>query len=90
VPRNSLKPQVVKSRKLSDQEWAEIKNVVNWSQFNLLKYKTCNVCFDGCDEWIAIQNGDLSHQITFTKGLKIDTISPLQSKIAQLKTELGN
>ncbi|MFL0162505.1 hypothetical protein [Aquirufa salirivi] len=89
VPRNSLKPQLTKSRKLSDLEWAEIRNVVNWSQFKLLKYKTCNVCFDGCDEWIAIQNGDLSHQITFTKGLKIDTISPLQSKLAQLKTELA-
>lgn len=89
VPRNSLKAQISKTRKLSDQEWADIKSTVNWSQFNLLKYKTCNVCFDGCDEWIAIQSSNLSHQITFSKGLKIDTINQLQARIAQLKTELS-
>lgn len=89
IPRQSMQAQISKTRKLSDQEWAEIKKSINWSQFNLLSYKTCNVCFDGCDEWIAVQNGALSHQITFTRGLKIDTINALQAKLAQLKTELS-
>jgi hypothetical protein len=89
VPRKSAKAQILKTRKLTDQEWTELKNSVNWSQFIRLNYKTCNVCFDGCDEWIALQNGDFSHQITFSKGLKIDTINTLQAKIAQLKSELS-
>ncbi|RXK48972.1 hypothetical protein [Aquirufa rosea] len=89
IPRQSMQAQISKTRKLSDQEWVDIRKALNWSQFNSLSYKTCNVCFDGCDEWIAVQNGALSHQITFTRGLKIDTINALQAKLAQLKAEFA-
>lgn len=89
VPRKSSEAQITKTRAISEAEWTEISNSVNTADFAKLDYKTCNVCVDGCDEWISIQNGKLSHQITFNKGAKIDSISKLQAQLAKLRTEFN-
>lgn len=87
VPRQSQKPQITKSRSISGSEWIEIMKAVNMDDFVKLDYQTCNVCFDGCDEWIFIEKDKVSHEIRFDKGATIDTISKLQLKLRQLRAE---
>ena len=64
-------------------------NDVNMDNFLKLNYQTCKVCSDGCDEWIFIQKDNISHGIRFGKGAKIDSISQLQVKLEQLRTEFN-
>ena len=89
IPGKSLQPQIRKARAVSSSEWTEIVNDINMDNFVRLNYQSCNVCVDGCDEWIFIQKGDLSYEIRFGKGAKIDTISELQIKLEQLRTEFN-
>lgn len=89
VPNKSRQPQIRKTRAVSSAEWAEILNAVNMDNFVKLNYNTCNVCVDGCDEWIYIKEDNLSHQIRFGKGATIDSISKLQIKLEQLRTEFN-
>jgi hypothetical protein len=90
IPRKSTVPQISKSRSVTESEWKEITSCIDRNQFLKLKYNSCNVCFDGCDEWISIKDEKLDHKITFGKGIQIDTISSLQKKLVQLRTEFGN
>ena len=87
IPRKSPTPQILKTRNVSAGEWEEIQSCVQYDEFTTLTWNTCDVCFDGCDEWILIQNGRQSHEIRFSKGMKIDKISRLQNRIAALRPE---
>lgn len=89
IPSESKNPKIFKTRSVTSSEWAEIINVVNMNDFVKLYYQTCNVCFDGCDEWIFIKSNAISHDIRFTKGLKIDSINKLQTKLEQLRIEFN-
>jgi hypothetical protein len=64
-------------------------NDVNLNDFLKLDYHSCNVCVDGCDEWISLKNSKISHLITFGKGTEIDKISKLQDKLAELRAEFN-
>jgi hypothetical protein len=57
--------------------------------FIKLNYNSCNICIDGCDEWIYMQNEESSHKITFGPGFKNDSINKLQTKLKQLRTEFN-
>jgi hypothetical protein len=87
IPAESLQPIINKTRSVSDTEWTSIVNSVNLNDFQLLNYNSCNICVDGCDEWIAIKTDQMSHQIRFAKGLKLDSIKTLQNKLDQLRSE---
>jgi hypothetical protein len=89
IPARSPAPVINKTREVTEIEWEEISSYVNLSEFLNLDYNTCNVCVDGCDEWISVQNDNISHKITFDKGLKIKTISSLQAKLAALRAEFA-
>lgn len=87
VPRESQQPKITETRDVSASEWNQIVNAVNMNDFVKLHYQTCNICVDGCDEWISINDGNVSHKIIYSKGQTIDSISNLQQKLAQLRTE---
>lgn len=89
VPRKSEQAQITKTRATTPSEWSEISGSVNTNSFVKLNYNTCNVCADGCDEWISIKDDNLSHKITFNKGEKIDSISKLQTQLAKLRAEFN-
>jgi len=89
VPAKSQQPQIRKARPVSRTEWSEILNDVDINNFVNLNYQTCNVCADGCDEWIFIQKDNLSHGIRFGKEATIDAISKLQIKLGQLRAEFN-
>jgi hypothetical protein len=90
VPANSQIPDVNKARATTPAEWNNILNSINFNNFLNLNYNSCNICVDGCDEWISIKNDSKSHQIRFGLGFKIDSIKPLQDILAQLRTEFRN
>jgi hypothetical protein len=89
IPAQSSIPIINKSRSVPESEWTEILNDVNLDYFVKLNYQSCNICVDGCDEWISIQDDKISHNIRFGKGLQIDTINRLQNKLAELRAEFS-
>lgn len=89
VPASSADPVIKKGRAVTETEWKEILSYVNLSEFLNLDYQSCNVCFDGCDEWISVKNDNISHKITFEKGLEIKDITRLQAKLAALRAEFA-
>jgi hypothetical protein len=52
VPANSQIPEVNKARPTTPAEWNNILNSINFNNFLNLHYNSCNICVDGCDEWI--------------------------------------
>jgi hypothetical protein len=89
IPAKSHEPVINKTRAVSDSEWTEILSDINLDDFVKLNYQTCNICVDGCDEWIFIQDDIISHNIRFNRGEKIDQINKLQNKLEQLRTEFS-
>jgi hypothetical protein len=89
VPSQSHTPKINKTRATTDAEWTNILNALDLDKFLNLNYNTCNICLDGCDEWIKIQDGQISHQIRFGQGTKIDSISALQTLLAQYRSEFN-
>ena len=87
VPARSLVPEINKARPTTTTEWNNILNSINFNNFLNLNYNSCNICVDGCDEWISIKNDSISHQIRFGLGFKIDSIKPLQDILSQLRSE---
>jgi hypothetical protein len=90
IPAISKEPVINKSRAVSETEWTEIQNDFNLDDFVKLNYQSCNICLDGCDEWISIKKNQISHEIRFAKGLNINTISKLQERLARLRIEFKN
>ncbi len=90
VPAKSHIPEINQTRFTTVTDWKNITNAININNFLKLNYNTCNVCVDGCDEWISIKNDSVSHQIRFGYGLKIDSIKPLQDILSQLRSEFRN
>lgn len=85
IPAKSREPIIYKTRATTDIEWSGILNDINLDDFVKLNYQSCNICVDGCDEWISIKDDQISHEIRFSKGLNIDSISKLQNRLAQLR-----
>lgn len=87
VPARSSTPEIYKIRPTTTIEWNSIVNSININNFINLNYNSCNICVDGCDEWISVKTDSLIHQIRFGLGLKIDSIKQLQNIISQLRSE---
>ncbi len=87
VPAQSSLPKINMSRATTEDEWVNILNSLDLDNFVKLNYNSCGICVDGCDEWIKIQEDNISHQIRFGLGLTIDSISNLQSLIAHYRAE---
>jgi hypothetical protein len=89
VPATSPDPKIIKSRAISEQEWNEIQNAVDFDSFLKLSYNSCNICVDGCDEWIIIASGNITHQIRYGKGTQISEVSKLQEILAGFRSEFS-
>jgi hypothetical protein len=89
VPAESMQPKIKGSRSITETEWYEITSAVKIDEFLKLDYNSCNICVDGCDEWISIQSDQISHSIRFSKGLKIENLEKLQNIIASIRSEFN-
>jgi len=90
VPASSSKPSVTVSRSLTAAEQEEIRNAVDFPTFSQLEYNSCNVCVDGCDEWIIIKYLRSTHEIRYSKGQQINSISQLQSILLNFRKEFNS
>jgi hypothetical protein len=89
VPSQSSLPLIRTSRSVTESEWNEITDSFNLEAFNRLKYNECNICVDGCDEWISVKNIQMTHSIRYSKGLVIADVSRLQKILADFRSEFN-
>jgi hypothetical protein len=72
----------------SRSEWSDLLGSLNWDEFTKVNVNTCALCADGCDTWIFIQNGHITHQIRFTESSsEIDPIRIFVDKLEAIHEE---
>jgi len=60
-------PSVKKTGNLESAELESLRNELDFQEFKKLELNSCNVCVDGCDDWISIKNGPETHTIRFSR-----------------------
>lgn len=61
-------PVVEKTGQLPTSELEALINKLDIGELKKIDLNSCNVCADGCDDWILFDNGSQSHYIRFGKG----------------------
>ena len=64
---NNTQPAVEKNSQISAGEIKALLSLLDFSELKKLDLNTCNVCFDGCDDWIYFRNGHNIHYIRYTR-----------------------
>lgn len=64
---NNTQPAVEKNAWITAAELEALLSTLNFDELKKLDLNTCNVCFDGCDDWIYYKNGNDTHYIRFTR-----------------------
>ncbi len=64
--------EMIINKSTPDSIWEKLNVLFDQSKFKKININTCNVCADGCDTWIRVQNGDFVHEIRF--GSPQDTV----------------
>lgn len=78
---NSI-PAIEKTAEIEAQTLDSLLMLLDYDEFKKIELNTCNVCFDGCDNWIEIHQGEESHYIRFT-GNESD-LEPIKGFIERL------
>ena len=65
-------------------EWEELLALYNQQKFKAINVNSCNVCADGCDTWIRVENGDFNHEIRFGYGDSI-ILAPIKEFVEKLE-----
>jgi len=65
---DNSKPFVEKTGQLPTSELEALINKLDIGELKKIDLNSCNVCADGCDDWIFFDNGLQSHYIRFGKG----------------------
>lgn len=60
------KPAIAKTGDIEQQSLDSLLMMFDYDEFRKIELNTCNICFDGCDNWIEIHQGEESHYIRFT------------------------
>jgi len=72
--------------KTSAEDWDKLTSLFNHAKFEKIYVNSCNVCVDGCDNWIRVENGDFKHEIRF--GYSDSTIlKPIKEFVEKLNYE---
>lgn len=79
---NNSKPSIDKTGKIASSELDSLLMMLDFEEFKKIELNSCNVCFDGCDTWIEIHQGEESHYIRFS-GNETD-LEPVKGFIVRL------
>ena len=79
---NNAVAAVDKKGKLLKSEIENLLDKFDEKEFKSIELNTCNVCVDGCDNWIYFENSKGSHYIRF--GGSDKKLEPIQMFIDQL------
>ncbi len=77
-------PSVKNSGTLETSETQALLKVLDFQEFKKLELNSCNVCVDGCDDWISIKNGAETHTIRF--GRNDSGLQPVKALVDELNT----
>jgi len=72
------------SRSFSSEDLNDLLGSFEYEHFLSLNYNTCNVCVDGCDEFIVITKDGETHEIRYNPGIEIEGIEGFQEKLEEL------
>jgi hypothetical protein len=90
---SNTNPSVKKTGQLATTETELLLNELDFQEFKKLDLNSCNVCFDGCDDWISIKNGAETHTIRFSRNdPKLQPIKSFVDQLSAIKAryEAGN
>jgi len=73
--------QFVSESKITDTEFAELVDLISFSEFQQLSLNSCDRCLDGLDTYLRIRDKNMSHRIVF--GFN-DDVSVIQGLIDRL------
>jgi len=79
---STSKPSVEKMGELNAAEFDALLAKLDFAELKKLDLNSCNVCFDGCDDWIYFRNGSEDHYIRFTRN--DPKLQPIQTFVDQL------
>jgi hypothetical protein len=70
-------------------EWNELIELLDMDKFQNININTCYVCIDGCDTWISLKDGSVSHKIRFgfEDSAAIMDIRPFIDKLDSIRIE---
>lgn len=75
-------PAIEKKGSLLKPEFENLLKKLDVDELLKLELNSCNVCVDGCDNWIYYENNKVSHYIRFGSSEK--KLEPIQSFVDQL------
>lgn len=79
---SSSKPTLEKTGELTASELQTLLNLLDFDELNKLELNSCNICVDGCDDWISFKNGTQTHFIRF--GANDAKLQPIKAFVDQL------
>jgi hypothetical protein len=88
VQCNTTNPSVRKTGRLAAAETELLLKKLDFSEFKKLDLNSCNVCVDGCDDWITITQGSETHSIRFGRNdSKLQSIQAFVDQLNALKSK---
>jgi hypothetical protein len=74
----------------AETDWDELIKLLDKEEFQKIDLNTCNVCVDGCDTWITLNDGGNSHTIRFgtNDSLVLTEIQPFVDKLKAIKVKM--
>ncbi len=85
---STTNPSVKKTGQLETTELESLINKLDFQEFKKLELNSCNVCFDGCDDWISIKNGAETHSIRFDRNdIKLQPVKAFVDQLSALKAK---
>lgn len=75
-------PSISKTGILNDAELEALLASLNFLELQKIDLNSCNVCADGCDDWIQVTNGTESHYIRY--GGSETELQPIKAFIDQI------
>lgn len=79
---STTNPAVNKSGQLTTAELNELLGKLDFDELKKLELNSCNVCADGCDDWISYKNGSQTHTIRFSRN--DPKLAPIKDFVDQL------
>ncbi len=90
---STTNPSVSKTGRLETAALELLLSTLDYPEFKKLDLNSCNVCVDGCDDWISIKNGAETHTIRFDlNDPKLQSVKSFVDQLNAIKTmyEVGN
>lgn len=85
---STINSSMQKTGQLKTSEFEALLAQFDFNEFKKLDLNSCNVCVDGCDDWIYFNNGTESHYIRFTRNdPKLQPVKEFVDQLNVIKTQ---